>query len=108
MGRRGRPIIDQPEVNLDNITVAQKLVNCIRDARDRRQVIIVTHNPNMAVVCDADQLIHATLDRLNGNKLKYECGALEHPKMNKFALDVLEGGKKPFDIREEAYRASAQ
>ena len=60
-------IIDQPEANLDNVTVAEKLVDCIREARSKRQVIIVTHNPNLAVVCDADQIIHATLDREAGN-----------------------------------------
>ena len=96
-------IIDQPEANLDNVTIAEKLVDCIRDARDRRQVIIVTHNPNLAVVCDAVQIIHAELDKLAGNKITYETGALEHPDMNRFAIDVLEGGRDPFDMRDNTY-----
>ena len=96
-------IIDQPEANLDNLTVAQKLVQCIRDARARRQVVIVTHNPNLAVVCDADQIIHASIERANGNRITYKTGALEHPEMNRFAIDVLEGSRGPFDKRDETY-----
>ncbi len=101
-------IIDQPEANLDNTTVAEKLVDCIRDACERRQVIIVTHNPNLAVVCDADQIIHATLDRPAGNKLRYETGALEHPNLNRFTINVLEGGRVPFDIRDNTYQVAGE
>ena len=46
-------IIDQPEENLDNQTVFDILVPSIKEAKNRRQIIIVTHNPNLAVVCDA-------------------------------------------------------
>lgn len=101
-------IIDQPEANLDNLTVAQKLVHCLRHACDRRQVVIVTHNPNLAVVCDADQLIHASLDKTAGNKVTYKTGALEHPELNRFAIDVLEGSRGPFDLRDEAYDVMGQ
>jgi len=101
-------IIDQPEANLDNATVAQKLVDCIRAARNRRQVLIVTHNPNLAVVCDADQIIHADIDKTSGNKVTYQTGALEHPKMSKFAINVLEGGRQPFDKRDDTYCVSGE
>lgn len=101
-------IIDQPEANLDNETVAKKLVDCIRDARERRQVVIVTHNPNLAVFCDADQIIHATMDKDDGNKITYRSGALEHPEMNRFAINVLEGGRLPFDMRDDTYRVAGE
>lgn len=97
-------VIDQPEANLDNVTVAQKLVHCIRDARSRRQVVIVTHNPNLAVVCDADQIVHASLDKPAGHRIVYETGALERPEMNRFTINVLEGGRDPFDIRDSTYQ----
>ena len=48
-------ITDQPEDNLDNQSVYKKLVPCINEAKNNRQVIIVTHNPNIAVACDAEQ-----------------------------------------------------
>jgi ABC-type lipoprotein export system ATPase subunit len=60
-------VIDQPEENLDNQTVFNILVPAIKEARQRRQIIIVTHNPNLAVVCDADQIIYAHLDKTSGN-----------------------------------------
>ncbi|MGD9791617.1 MAG: TrlF family AAA-like ATPase [Phycisphaerales bacterium] len=101
-------IIDQPEANLDNLTVADKLVACIRDARERRQVIIVTHNPNLAVVCDADQIIHASMDIADGHRITYKTGALENPAMNEFTIKVLEGGRKPFDMRDDTYAVCGQ
>ncbi len=45
-------VIDQPEENLNNQTVYKTLVPCIKDAKQRRQIIMVTHNPNLAVVCE--------------------------------------------------------
>ena len=57
-------IVDQPEENLDPQSVFEELVEYFRQARDRRQVILVTHNPNLVVNADADQVIvaHATRD----------------------------------------------
>lgn len=101
-------IIDQPEANLDNATVAKKLVDCIRYAREKRQVVIVTHNPNLAVVCDADQIIHASMDISAGHKITYTTGALENPKINEFTIDVLEGGRPPFDKRDDTYKVAGQ
>lgn len=99
-------IIDQPEANLDNLTVADKLVACIRDARERRQVVIVTHNPNLAVVCD--QIIHASMDVADGHRMSYTTGALENPAMNELTIKVLEGGRPPFDMRDATYGVSDQ
>jgi ATPase subunit of ABC transporter with duplicated ATPase domains len=96
-------IIDQPEGNLDNHTVAKVLVDCIREARKRRQVFIVTHNPNLAVVCDADQIIHASMDKANGNAITYTAGALENPITSKYVTDVLEGTRWAFDARGSKY-----
>lgn len=96
-------IIDQPEQNLDNESVVKLLVDCIRQARARRQVVIVTHNPNLAVVCDADQVICCYLDKANGNKITYECGAIEDYPINKTAVDVLEGTYAAFDNRRRKY-----
>lgn len=97
-------VIDQPEENLDNQTVFSILVPAIKEARTRRQIIIVTHNPNLAVVCDADQVIYAELDKLNGNKVTYECGAIEDPIINKRIIDVLEGTRPAFDNRDDKYQ----
>ncbi|MFK5927306.1 MAG: hypothetical protein QM483_11795 [Desulfuromusa sp.] len=96
-------IIDQPEGNLDNYTVTKVLVDCIKETRKKRQIFIVTHNPNLAVVCDADQVVHAAMDKANGNKITYTSGALENPQISKFVTDVLEGTRWAFDVRGGKY-----
>jgi ABC-type lipoprotein export system ATPase subunit len=100
-------VIDQPEGNLDNHTVAKVLVECIKESRRRRQVFIVTHNPNLAVVCDADQIIHAEIDKAHGNAISYSTGALENPIMSRYVTDVLEGTRWAFDVRGDKYDVSA-
>ena len=98
-------VIDQPEENLDNQTVVEFLVPSIMEARDRRQIIIVTHNPNLAVVCDADQVICARMDKQDGNAIEYECGAIENRHINKRLLDILEGTRFAFDNRDGKYQS---
>ncbi len=100
-------IIDQPEENLDNQTVFNVLVPSIKEARDRRQLIIVTHNPNLAVVCDADQVICATVDKEDGNRVHYESGSIENPKINRLIMDILEGTRPAFENRDSKYHPSA-
>ena len=99
-------IIDQPEGNLDNHTVAKVPVECIKQARKRRQVFIVTHNPNLAVVCDADQVIHASMDKTNGNAITYTTGALENPALSQYITDVLEGTRWAFSVRDAKYKVT--
>ncbi len=64
-------VVDQPEENLDNQTVYDLLVPCVKEAKQRRQIFIVTHNPNLAVVCDAEQIIWADLDKKNNYVMRY-------------------------------------
>jgi len=92
-------IIDQPEHNLDNESIMALLVPCFQEAARRRQVIVVTHNPNLAVVADADQVIHATIHKNDGNRIEYKCGALESPEINGLAVNVLEGTLSAFERR---------
>ena len=97
-------IIDQPEENLDNQSVYNILVNFIINAKNRRQIIIVTHNPNLAVVCDAEQIVHVHIDKINGNKVEYLSGSLENAYINNAAVDILEGTFPAFDTRTIKYK----
>ncbi|MCI5114797.1 MAG: PHP domain-containing protein [Candidatus Electrothrix sp. AX1] len=97
-------IIDQPEENLDNQTVYKVLVPCIKEAKEKRQVILVTHNPNLAVVCDAEQIIHAQMDKKDKNLIKYTTGAIENPSINQKIVDVLEGTEPAFTVRKSKYQ----
>ena len=96
-------IIDQPEENLDNESVFKYLVHFIKTAKKKRQIIMVTHNPNLAVVCDADQIIQMKIDKLKGNEVTYVSGAIENPKMNKIIVDILEGTYPAFHNRDCKY-----
>lgn len=95
-------IIDQPEENLDNESVFDLLVPYIRRAKKERQVILVTHNPNLAVVCDAEQIIHTSMDKAK-NTIRYSSGSLEDIPMNKRTSAVLEGTLPAFDVRNVKY-----
>lgn len=96
-------VIDQPEGNLDNQTLYEFLVNCIKDAKERRQIVIVTHNPNLAVVCDAEQVVCCSIDKVQGNRIEYKSGSIENPTINQRIVDILEGTKPAFDNRKLKY-----
>lgn len=95
-------IIDQPEDNLDNQSVYNKLVPCICAAKQKRQVIIVTHNPNIAVACDAEQIICCKMDK-NTHKITYLSGAIEDQEIKQNVVDILEGTMPAFDLRRRKY-----
>jgi ABC-type lipoprotein export system ATPase subunit len=99
-------IIDQPEDNLDNQSVAEILVPFIQQAKQRRQIIMVTHNPNLAVVADAEQIIRVDLKKDENNRFEFTSGAIENPKINKEIVDVLEGKMPAFANRSLKYLKS--
>lgn len=96
-------ILDQPEENLDNETVFRLLVPVLSEAKKQRQIIMVTHNPNLAVVCDAEQIIHANFERAANFTISYESGAIEHCSLNGSVVTVLEGTKPAFNNRSGKY-----
>lgn len=101
--RRTTPLLlDQPEENLDNETISAKLVPAIHEAAGRRQTIVVTHNANLAVVGDADQIIHCELEK---QRFTVSTGSIAELDVAQFALNVLEGTKPAFDNRRHKYEA---
>lgn len=96
-------ILDQPEENLDNETVVSLLVPVVNEAKERRQIIMVTHNPNLAVVCDAEQIIHCAFDRKNDSDIIYSSGSIENSETNTRVIDVLEGTMPAFNNRRVKY-----
>lgn len=96
-------VVDQPEENLDNQTIYKVLVKCIKRAKERRQVIMVTHNPNLAVVCDAEQIVYASCDK-GASRFEYEAGAIERPEIKDRVVQILEGTKPAFKNRQLKYR----
>lgn len=103
-------IIDQPEGNLDNSSVYESLVPFLREAKKQRQVILVTHNPNLVVTTDAEQVLIAKAVKSPDKKtpvLEYVSGGLEDAgpsnDLRTQAIRLLEGGPKPFKMREARY-----
>ncbi|MGN6313901.1 MAG: TrlF family AAA-like ATPase [Rhodanobacteraceae bacterium] len=98
-------VIDQPEDNLDNKSVYEILVRFIKQAKRRRQIILVTHNPNLAVVADAEQIIHVSIDKKDGrHDFDFFSGSIEDPRINEAVVDILEGTLPAFDNRRLKYR----
>lgn len=98
-------IIDQPEENLDPRSIFVELVDHFRQAKLRRQIIIVTHNANLVVNTDADQVIVATCGAHVPGRLpaiSYMSGGLETLEIRQAVCDILEGGEAAF--RERARR----
>lgn len=101
-------ILDQPEDNLDNQSISKILVPFLRRAKGRRQVIMVTHNPNLAVLADAEQIIRVRIHKDKDHHVEVVSGALENPVMNRHVLDVLEGTEQAFSMRGRKYKFSGK
>lgn len=98
-------IIDQPEENLDPESVYSELVTLFQAAAQRRQIVMVTHNANLVVNTDVDQVIIASSHTAEANRLpaiSYMSGGLEEVSIRRGVCDILEGGEEAF--RERARR----
>lgn len=93
-------IYDQPEDDLDNEFIMSELVTILRRIKKYRQIILVSHNANIVVNSDSEQVIIASND--NG-VLHYKSGALENTEINQEICRILEGGKEAFEKREKKY-----
>ncbi|MEB0090086.1 hypothetical protein RHM65_22180 [Pseudomonas sp. CCI4.2] len=103
----GSPFIfDQPEDDLDNEFIVTQLVPLFNTIKKYRQVIIVTHNANLVVNSDAEQVIVADND---GEIITYSSGALEDGDVRSGkgvkakVCSILEGGHTAFERREKKY-----
>jgi len=93
-------IYDQPEDDLDNEFIMSDLVSIFKKIKKYRQVIIVSHNANLVVNADSEQVIVA---KNEDSTLSYIAGSLENPTINEQICKILEGGKEAFKNREMKY-----
>ncbi|MCR6513988.1 hypothetical protein M4I33_03740 [Clostridium sp. LY3-2] len=114
-------LIDQPEDNLDNRTISDELKNFILNKKKDRQIIMVTHNPNLTVLADSDEIIVANQSGKDGKgnkkyrfeyvsgplefsfRKKVEEGILYNIGIKEHVCEILEGGKEAFKQRENKY-----
>jgi predicted ATPase len=97
-------VIDQPEENLDNQSVFKILVQFIKKAKEKRQIIIVTHNPNLAVACNAEQIVHVSMTKEKENLVSFISGSLENPTINSAVINILEGTYPALNTRTNTYK----
>ncbi len=90
-------VLDQPEDDLDNHLIYDLIVRLIRKNKVQRQIIVVTHNPNIVVNGDAEML-HA-LDFRRGQCVIAQCGSLQDEAMREEVCRVMEGGREAFGRR---------
>ena len=90
-------ILDQPEDDLDNQLIYDLVVQQIRENKLRRQIIVVTHNPNIVVNGDAE-LLHA-LEFQSGQCVVAQSGSLQEKAMRDKVCQVMEGGREAFERR---------
>ncbi|WP_429072843.1 TrlF family AAA-like ATPase [Aeromonas hydrophila] len=96
-------ILDQPEDNLDNAFIAERIVSELRRAKLTRQFLFATHNANIPVFGDAEWIGVLSAEDGHGKILPQEQGAIDVPGVQRLAADILEGGKSAFNQRREKY-----
>lgn len=121
LGNNEFPIlIDQPEDDLDNRSVYEGLVKFLKNKKRERQIIVATHNANIVVGADAENIIVANqngvgTENYNKRQFDYKNGALENQTKDSNGIlgkrtiqehicEILEGGKQAFERRKRKYK----
>ncbi|OOO64650.1 hypothetical protein BS638_10390 [Clostridium tepidum] len=94
-------IIDQPEDDLDNIYIYSSLVKEFRKIKNNRQLIFATHNPNIPISGDAENII--ILESTGENGYVSCSGSIDKIGISEKVLNILEGGRQALDIRNMKY-----
>ena len=94
-------IIDQPEDDLDNAFIFSSIVTTLRAIKERRQVILVTHNANIAVLGDSELIL--PMFRENDCGKAKDRGSIDASATKQCVMDILEGGPDAFERRKEIY-----
>lgn len=94
-------IVDQPEDDLDNQTIYEDVIKLIRELKPVKQFIFATHNANIPVLGDAEQ-IHSC--SYSDDKISVKSGSIDCPILQKEIVDIMEGGEDAFNKRKEIYQ----
>lgn len=94
-------IIDQPEDDLDNQTIYQDIIKLLKSLKPQTQFIFATHNPNIPVLGDAEQIISCEYSK---ETINLNQGSIDNPLMQKEIIAIMEGGQEAFTKRKEVYQ----
>lgn len=93
-------IIDQPEDDLDSQTIYEDVIKLVLKLKPNVQFIFATHNANVPVLGDAEQVIACNY---SGTGIKFDLGSLDVRKQQRHIIEIMEGGNEAFDRRKEIY-----
>lgn len=95
-------VIDQPEDNLDNKLVGKVLSEILAALKEQRQIIVCTHNPNIVVSGDAEQVI--VMDAVSDRRARVAAhGSIDNDDIVKSVIEIMEGGEEAFRVRKKRY-----
>ena len=95
-------ILDQPEDDLDNHLIYELVVDRLKSCKEKRQIIVVTHNANIPVNGDAELIIAMDSDSKYIKVKKF--GSIENVDLREEICNVMEGGKEAFKMRASRYK----
>ncbi len=93
-------IIDQPEDDLDNQTIYDDVIRVLRDLKTKTQFIFATHNPNIPVLGDCEQIVSC---RYENKKISAFVGSIDDISIRKHVVTIMEGGDEAFEKRKMIY-----
>jgi hypothetical protein len=94
-------VMDQPEDDLDNAFIFNCVVSTLRSIKERRQIILVTHNANIAVLGDSEMLFPMQRKEYRGTVI--DPGSIDRDETKQAVQNILEGGEQAFRRRQEIY-----
>ena len=96
-------IMDQPEDNLDNAFIAERIVQELRSAKTERQFLFATHNANIPVFGDAEWIGVCSASEDRAEIAVENQGSIDIPTIRDHVTKILEGGREAFIQRKEKY-----
>lgn len=93
-------IIDQPEDDLDNQTIYNDVIRELKKLKNSSQFIFATHNPNIPVLGDCEQVVSC---RYDSNLIETNLGSIDDETIRKEIVNIMEGGKEAFNNRKRIY-----
>ena len=98
-------VIDQPEDDLDNQTIYEDVIKLVRRLKPDTQFIFATHNPNIPVLGDAEQIIACEYGE---DVIQTKVGSIDCPTLQESIVSIMEGGSEAFQRRKEIYQVWKQ
>ena len=93
-------IIDQPEDDLDNQTIYKDVIKVLNQLKNSSQFIFATHNPNLPVLGDCEQLIVCNYE---SKEIRIELGSIDSKVIRQRIVEIMEGGEEAFNTRKKIY-----